>query len=104
MGLGNVYFWKNDAQEEIDFVWVKQQQIEQLIQVSIDLKDSKVQEREFRALLKGAKSLKCENLLVITESKDSSEIISWGSIKKTVQFIPLWKWLMNWESERTIKN
>lgn len=99
LGLGKIYFWKNDAQEEIDFVWLQNQQITQLIQVCTDPTALKVQDREYRALLKGSHDLKCDNLWILTESKLGAEEISWGTLKKTAQFMPVWQWLVDWEEK-----
>ena len=52
-------------------------------QVCYDIENVKAKEREVRALLKASKELKCKNLFVITEDKESYEEVSWfGSRKK----------------------
>ena len=45
------------------------------------------------ALLKAGNELNCNNLIVITDNYESEDIIEWFGIKRTIKFIPLWKWL-----------
>jgi len=92
-GLAEIYFWKNNQQEEVDFIIKKGFKIHQLIQVCYDIKNIKTREREIRALLKAGKELKCKNLLVITEDYEAEEQATWYGIKGKVRYMPLWKWL-----------
>ena len=85
-----MYYWKNPQHEEVDFVLKKGKDIKQLIQVCWNIEEYKTKERELKALLKAAKELKCNNLLIITEEKDGEEKIK----NKKVKFISLWKWLL----------
>ncbi len=89
-----IYYWKNQQQEEVDFVVKEGLKIKQLIQVCYSLDDIKTKEREIRALLKAGKELKCKNLLIITENRDTEESLEWFGIKGRIKFIPLWKWLL----------
>jgi len=93
-GFINVYYWKNQQQEEVDFVVKQEVKIKELIQVCFDIDSIKTKEREVRALLKASKELKCKNLLVITEDYEKEEQVEWFGIKRKVKFIPLWKWLL----------
>ena len=88
-----IYYWKNNQQEEVDFVIKRGEKIRELIQVCYDLQDIKTREREVRAIIKASKELKCKNLLVITQDYEAEEKINWYGIKRKVVFIPLWKWL-----------
>lgn len=85
-----IYYWRNLQQEEIDFIVKKGQKIQQLIQVCWDISEYKTKEREIKALIKGSKQLKCNNLLIITDNFESEEIIA----KKRIIYTPLWKWLL----------
>lgn len=85
-----VYYWKNAQQEEADFVVKEGLKVKQIIQICYDISDLKTKERELKALLKASKELKCSNLLVITDDKEGEERIN----SKTINFIPLWKWLL----------
>jgi len=93
-GLANIYYWKSNHQEEVDFVVKQGLKVKQLIQVCYDVSDVKTKEREIRALIKAGKDLKCKNLLVITEDYESGEKTEWFGIKRDVKFIPLWKLLL----------
>ncbi len=87
-----VYYWKNQEQEEVDFVIKDKTKIIQLIQVCFNIKNIQTKKREIRALLKAGRELKCKNLLVITEDYEGEEHSEWFGIKGKIKFIPLWKW------------
>lgn len=89
-----VFFWKNREQEEVDFVVKEGTRITQLIQVCLALDGPNTRERELRALLKASAELKCANLLVVTDSAEGEEQVSWYGLNGTVKFMPLWKWLL----------
>jgi len=93
-GKLNFYYWKNQQQEEVDFVVKEGIKIKQLIQVCYNLENKDTKSREVRSLLKAGDELKCKNLLVITSEKEGEEEIEWFGIKGKVKFIPLWKWLL----------
>lgn len=93
-GLANIYYWKSEQHEEVDFVIKRGLKIEQLIQVCYDIGTIKTKDRETRALLKAGKELGCKNLLILTEDYENEEEISWFGIKEKVKFVPLWKWLL----------
>ncbi|MEW6295156.1 MAG: DUF4143 domain-containing protein [Candidatus Diapherotrites archaeon] len=88
--LLEIYYWKNDLHEEIDFVVKENIKIKQLIQVCYDLGDTDVKKREIRTLIKASKELKCNNLLCITKDYEAEEKIK----GKKIKFTPLWKWLL----------
>jgi predicted AAA+ superfamily ATPase len=88
--LTDISYWKNQQQEEVDFVIKTGAKVEQLIQVCSDITDIDVKKREMRALVKASKELNCNNLLVITEDHDSVE----EHEGKKIRFVPLWIWLM----------
>ena len=88
------YYWKNQQQEEVDFVIKEGLKVKQLIQVCFNIKDLENKNREIRALIKAGKELKCNNLLIITEDTEKEEKAEWFGDKATIKFIPLWKWLL----------
>ncbi len=90
----NFYYWKNQQQEEVDFVIKEGIKIKELIQVCYSLDNIETKNREIRTLLKAGKELKCKNLIVINLDKESEENIEWFGIKGKIKFIPLWKWLL----------
>ena len=85
-----VYYWQDTSQREVDFVLKNGDQIKQLLQVSYDLSAQETRRRETTALLRASKSLRCNNLVIITWDYE-------GEIKesgKSIKCIPLWKWLL----------
>lgn len=100
-GKLNFYYWKNQQQEEVDFVIKEGTKVRQLIQVCYSLDNLETKNREIRALLKAGNELKCKNLLVISSGKEIEEEIEWFGIKGKIKFIPLWKWLL--ENEEHIQ-
>lgn len=92
--LMDVYYWKNQLNEEVDFVIKENQGIKQLIQVCCDINDVDTKKREIRSLLKASKELKCKNLVMITEEYEGENEEEWFGIKGKIKYIPLWKWLL----------
>jgi len=90
----DIYYWKNQVGAEVDFVIMKRRKVNQLIQVCYDIADGKVKKRELSALVKASRELKCANLLTITQDYEASEKVNWRGAKRTIKFIPLWKWLL----------
>ena len=88
------YYWKNQQQEEVDFVVKEGIKITRLIQVCYNLEDAETKNREVRALIKAGNELKCKNLLVITSDKEGEEELEWFGIKAKIRYTPLWKWLL----------
>ncbi len=90
----NIYYYKTTQNYEIDFVLKEKDSIKQLIQVSYNLDNKETKDREIRALLLGSRDLKCNNLLIITDDYEKTEKIKWFGIKRKIEFVPLWKWLI----------
>ena len=85
-----LYYWHDSENREVDFVIKKNKKVEQLIQSCWNLEEYKTKERELKSLLKASRELKCNNLLVITESTETDELIK----NKKIKYMPLWKWLL----------
>lgn len=94
-GKITMYYWKNQQQEEVDFVVKEGAQVQQLIQVCYDLRNPETKHREIRALMKAGKQLRCDNLLVITKEKEGKETVEWFGDTAVVSFVPLHKWLLS---------
>jgi predicted AAA+ superfamily ATPase len=90
----SLYYWKNNQQEEVDFVIKKDAKIISLIQVSYDTHNTKTHDREVRALLKAGKELNCSKLIIITKDKEGIEREEWFGNKGEITYIPIWKWLL----------
>ena len=93
-GHSGFYYWKNQQQEEVDFVITDSREISELIQVCANLEKQKTRSREIRALLKASKELGCDSLTILTEDYEAEEEEEWFGIKKVVKFTPIWKWLL----------
>lgn len=94
-GRIEVYYWKNQQQEEVDFVIKQGSHVEQLIQVCYALENLETKNREIRALIKAGKELRCKKLLILTEDKEGKESVEWFGEMAVIQFTPLWKWLLD---------
>ncbi len=86
----DVYYWKDHAQREVDFIVKKDLDIRQLVQVTYASDRSEVPMREVASLETASKALRCKDLLVITWDYEGEEKLG----TKKVRFVPLWKWLL----------
>lgn len=89
-----VYYWKNQQQEEVDFVIKIGTKIHQLIQVCFNPGKGDAKNREIRSLIKAGNELHCDDLLIITADTETVEETEWFGKKATIRFVPLWKWLL----------
>ena len=65
-----LFYYRTRNDKEIDFVTRKGSKVEQLIQVCYNMSSEKTRKRELDALVEAAEELHCDNLLVITNSKE----------------------------------
>jgi uncharacterized protein len=93
-GALECFYWQGAQQEEVDFVVKEGTRVTALIQVSFSADDPKTRSREIRALLRASEELRCSNLLILTDSTEDEEEVSWYGKKGTVRYMPLWKWLL----------
>lgn len=84
-----IYYWRN-SQSEVDFVVKEGADVKELIQVCWNIDNYKTKEREIKALIKAGRELKCDNMLVLTGSKEGEEIIK----DKKIKYVPVQKWLL----------
>ncbi len=87
--LMEVYYWESRG-KEVDFVVREGGEVRQLIQVSASM-DQDVRRREFSALSSASKALGCNDLKVITGGEEGIE--EWDG--RSIELIPLWKWLLS---------
>ena len=85
-----IFYWKNKAGREVDFVLRKQSKITRLIQVCYDTNDPATRDREIKALFLASKELKCDDLMIVNQDIEKIEKIK----TKEIKFVPLWKWLI----------
>jgi len=88
-----IYYWKDHAQHEVDFVLKRAEAVERLIQVTYAERRDDIRGRELDSLALAAKHLRCDDLLVITWDYEGSETRN----GKRINFKPLWKWLLGAE-------
>lgn len=86
-----LYYWKDNVRNEVDFLLKSKGIVKQLIQVTYASSNIDIKPRETKALLKAANELRCNDLLVITWDYENEEKIE----GKKIKFIPLWRWLLN---------
>ncbi len=89
-GMHEIYYWKDHSQREVDFVIKEGKKVRQLIQVTYASGRGEVSDRETENLIRAGAELGCKNLSVITLDYEGTEKI--GGMR--VQFIPIWKWLL----------
>ena len=94
-GSVSVFYWKNAAGEEVDFVVREGRQVVLLIQVCVDAESRETRQREMKALLKAGRDLHCDRLLLLTRDEEGEEEFSWFGMQGVIQLIPLWKWLLS---------
>ena len=83
-------FYLSSNHKEVDFVLKEKEKIIQLIQVCYDIEDFNTRERELNALVKASEELKCSDMLVVTWDHEGIEKYK----NKKIEFVPLWKWLL----------
>ena len=93
-GKCELFYYKNQQNEEVDFVLQKGLEVSELIQVAYSIENPKTLEREIRSLLKAGKELKCTNLTVLNSTMNGEKEYSWFGTKGTVKFKRLDEWLI----------
>jgi len=88
------FYWKNEKNEEVDFVVKDGLKVNQLIQVCYNIENIETKKREIRALILASKELNCKNLLVITKNYEDETKEEWFGTKRKIKFIPIHKFLM----------
>lgn len=86
----NISYYQNQLKEEVDFLITEGKKVKELIQVCSNLDNLITFDRETRILIKASKEFKCNNLLIISRSKEGEEKVK----GKKIKFIPLRKWLL----------
>ncbi len=88
-----LFYWRDPAHGEVDFVVKLGTLVHQLIQVCYNWEGGPSRENELRSLLKASDQLNCDNLLLLSREYEAEEEHSWYGITRKVVFLPLWKWL-----------
>lgn len=85
-----IYYWKDTAGKEVDFLIREKQKITELIQVCYSIEDEQAKKREKESLLKAMSEFKVKTATVITSAFEAHEIVE----HKSIRYIPLYKWLL----------
>lgn len=88
--LIGMYYWKDNAGREVDFVVRKNEVTEKLIQTSFVSEASQLSERETKGLLKAADSLSCRDLTIVTWSLKTELTVR----EQRIKCLPLWMFLL----------
>lgn len=87
--MHEIYYWQDIYQHEVDFVVKKGKHMSELIQVCCDI-NYDTRKREISSLVKAAKELTCNKLVIITSDYENDEKVD----GRKIRFVPLWKWLV----------
>ncbi|MEW5896880.1 MAG: ATP-binding protein [Nanoarchaeota archaeon] len=85
-----INYWKNAVGREADFVLREGLKTKEIIQVAYELSEEKTKDREVSGLVECARALGLKKGKVITKNLEKSKTVD----GITIQFIPLWKWLL----------
>lgn len=76
---------------ECDFVIQRGTEINQLIQVTWDMRDEDTRKREIKGIIEAAEATGCRNLTIITADTSEGIILDNGM---TIHVLPAWRWLL----------
>ncbi len=76
---------------ECDFVIQRGTEINQLIQVTWDMRDEDTRKREIKGIIEAAEATGCRNLTIITADTSEGIILDNGM---TINVLPAWRWLL----------
>lgn len=88
-----IFYWKNIAHKEVDFVIKNGEKIQSLIQVCYDLSGSETKKREINSLVAASKELNVKDLSIINFGEEGQEKVK-GQI---IKIVPVWKWILGIE-------
>lgn len=89
----SLFYWKSPQNEEVDFVIKEGLHISRLIQVCSDISNLKTLKREMRGLIKASQELHCDELLLLNDRVDLTEMFKWQDAERPIRLMPLWQWL-----------
>lgn len=95
-----VYYFKDNKANEVDFLIAKKGEPKQLIQVCSNLENPKVKEREVSPLIKAATRFNIRECVILTD--DQKTEFAEGRLK--VRVLPLWNWLLKLPEHKGRRN
>lgn len=87
----DIYYWKDKVGKEVDFFVKEGLKVKELIQVCWEIENPDTKKRELKGLMEAMEKFRLKKGLVITEDNEGEEKIR----GKTVEYIPLWRWLLS---------
>lgn len=88
-------YWKDSRGHEVDFLLRSGGRAMMLVQACYDPADAETRRRETRSLIKASEDTGCNNLIVVTSGYEGSEDAEWYGVKRTIRFVPIWKFLLS---------
>lgn len=85
----DVYYYKSEGGYEADFVVCRNNEVEEIYQVSYDISKEKTRKRELRGLLAASGGTRCNNLFLITDFHREEVTIN----GKLIKILPAYEWL-----------
>jgi predicted AAA+ superfamily ATPase len=92
-GRCDVFFWRGERNEEVDFAIKEGHRVTQLLQVCWDMRSAGTRDREVRSLVQAAKALSCDDLVILTAATEGEECVEWYGTRKTIRLLPMAKWI-----------
>jgi predicted AAA+ superfamily ATPase len=86
----DIYYFKDSKGGEVDFLIVEKNKPFQLIQVTRELDNAKVREREVAPLIRSAKQFNIKECVILTEDQR----MEFYEEKVKIKVLPLWYWLL----------
>lgn len=86
-----IFYYRTKKGNEVDFLWIDNNDNANLIQVCFSLDDSHTKQRELRAIIEAMDELGINNSIIVTWN-DEKEI---KKDNRIIQIIPAWKFLLN---------
>lgn len=93
--FSQIYYWKDYQNHEVDFILRKQEEVENIIQVSFVSSQEEINPREIKSLVKAARIFNLNKALLITW--DLEKEIEASSVR--IVCLPLYKWLISKQEE-----
>jgi len=90
----SLFYWKSAQNEEVNFVVREGHDITRLIQVCSDTSNPKTLMLKMRALIKASQELHCDELLLLNDRFDGTQMFNWQNGEPPVKLMPLYKWLV----------
>ena len=92
-GECEVFFWRGERNEEVDFVVKEGHRVTQLLQVCWDMRSVGTRNREVRSLIQASKALSCDDLVILTAATEGEEQVEWYGARRTIRLLPMSRWM-----------